>query len=334
MRKFYQFIAFFILINLLGVLVLPRFFHNRILERDPAVDTSWVENDDIDVILVGNSILGDGVSAQAFQNKVKLKATKIALGGSASAVWYLLLKNVIAPMDEPPQYIIIVFRDTFLTRPNFRVEEDFYMDRIEVYDTAEEEVLNQLAYFNRMSFIEYYAMHYLPIYRYQEGLIDAIDYPLKYALPSRILKITAAEVDEDIAKTFKEENMDPDLRTKLVINIEESTNDEIFDFHSQVNQSFLPYMIEIANQTGITLIFARAPRLAYTDGEQPDKLLSYIDELRIYLQDNGAVLFDHASNDKFQSEHFKGDDHLNEDGRSIYTQLLADAFIEMQKASR
>ena len=44
---------------------------------------------------------------------------------SGTALWYLMLKNYVAPLEHPPRWLVIFFRDQQLTLPKFRTTGNY-----------------------------------------------------------------------------------------------------------------------------------------------------------------------------------------------------------------
>jgi len=65
------------------------------------------------IVLLGNSIMDEGVDEKAFSKLTATQTIKIWDGGSASAWWYLALKNVIVEANHKPQIVLLFFRDHF-----------------------------------------------------------------------------------------------------------------------------------------------------------------------------------------------------------------------------
>ena len=74
------------------------------------------------IVLLGNSMLGNGVSDKGFQALTGKRTVKFWTGGGASAWWYLSIKNVICQAKTKPETVMIFFRDQYLTDPDFRVD--------------------------------------------------------------------------------------------------------------------------------------------------------------------------------------------------------------------
>ena len=74
-----------------------------------------------DIAMIGDSILRYSVDPARFSELTGLKVFKLDIPGSASAAWYLAIKNVFAAVPHKPRYVLVTFRDTILTVPGYRV---------------------------------------------------------------------------------------------------------------------------------------------------------------------------------------------------------------------
>jgi hypothetical protein len=83
-----------------------------------------------EVVLMGNSMLDEAVSRRQFEYLTGKRTLKLAKGGSASAAWYLTLKNAVFNAPTTPKMVVILFRDLYLTSPKKRVHSKYkaYID--------------------------------------------------------------------------------------------------------------------------------------------------------------------------------------------------------------
>ena len=130
-----------------------------------------------DIILLGNSMLGNGVEQVMFEREIGQKSMVVWLGGSNSAWWYLVVKNVIAQSNFKPKYLVVFFRDNFLTLPHYR-SKGRYRSQIDKFATENEPVLDRVLYFNDVNFVSLLAQSYIPLFR----SIDRIKEEFRYNL--------------------------------------------------------------------------------------------------------------------------------------------------------
>ena len=172
MRRFFLFlISFLVLFGLISRDAVESYDTGYPLLLGPnlgGIETRQVFRQEIaearpEVVLLGDSVLKDSVDVEAFSRLAGMPAHRIAQGGSASAFWYLALKNNIADATPKPEYLVIFFRDTMLTSPGLRVTGD-YFPVIDEFAGEEDTLLVELAYINPMPWLEQAAGRYLPLY--------------------------------------------------------------------------------------------------------------------------------------------------------------------------
>ncbi|MFP6874101.1 MAG: hypothetical protein VCA55_11395 [Verrucomicrobiales bacterium] len=111
-------LAFFLVITVITPLLLrlekgynynyPKYVHGL-------VDDLRSENPQI--LLIGNSMLYSRIDIDELERLSGKRVGFLAKGGSASACWYLYLKNIVAPSGVQPEQVIIFFRDRVYLLP-------------------------------------------------------------------------------------------------------------------------------------------------------------------------------------------------------------------------
>lgn len=119
-------VIFFVLVFAFG---LPR--PMNLIERDTSINDKCMLGDSLvtdlinelnqiqpELVLVGNSMLGEAVDQKEISRLMGLSAVKVWNGGAGSAWWYLVVKNIFPQLVDKPRYVGVFFRDNFLTLPN------------------------------------------------------------------------------------------------------------------------------------------------------------------------------------------------------------------------
>jgi len=100
-----------------------------------------------------------------------------------------------------------------------------------------------------------------------------------------------------------------------------------WDFNKAVEHSFLPYMIDIAKESGYQLVVVRHKARVYAEDptwEQPQHR-KYGEDMAAYLASKDIVFLDYTYNPELKLEHYKNGDHLDRTlGRPIWTRLLGE----------
>jgi hypothetical protein len=325
-RQFLLMLLFFALLNL-GALKLKEHYHHHLLDRDAAIDITFkneIEANKAEVALLGNSFLREGVDTDTLQTILGRPVEKIALSGSSSAVWYLILKNNIINADPAPQFAIIFFVDNFLTKPDYFIES-YYSD-VDRFGGVEEPLLDDLSYWDSVGFLDKTATEYSAFYRFRYQLQQNY-YNFAFSFLPGILGYSAQEADFAGDMAFNSSTRDPEILTPI-----EQANWQapVNAFYDEVGHSFLPEMLRIAAGKNVQLIFVRMKRLRDVQPDsQPPGMPEYMKDLEYYLSQNGSVLLDFTDKKQLTLGYFGEGDHLNEDGRILFTRLLARELLRL-----
>ncbi|MCF7955053.1 MAG: hypothetical protein K9M75_04560 [Phycisphaerae bacterium] len=280
------------------------------------------------IVLMGNSMLTESVDPKAFTYHVKKRALRFSRGGSATAWWYLGLKNIIAESPTKPNVVTVFFRDDFLTKPGYRVT-DTYKLSVNDFCNEHEPLLDRLAYLNGMDQPTYLLNKYCPLYRQKDNIRNDIDSFIKNTCVANLLGSGTAKIDKATANVFNRKNMNPELMTARQEAAESSTSKEKANFESLLSKSFLPHMIDIAETNGIHLVFVRVKRRRdITPNAQPEFIKSYMKHLRTYLTSKDIELIDFTDDRNLKLEHYAEGDHLNRTkGMPLFTKMVANELM-------
>jgi hypothetical protein len=236
----------------------------------------------------------------------------------------LILKNNIAESPYKPNYVLVVFRDTMLTAPGYRVHGS-YFDLLDEYAARREPEVIQKSFTNLMNPLELAAEQYLPLYFSRTNIRNGVDSRIRYSPPA-LIGCNKDCVDSSMGEVFGGANFEPNALVNAVASAETYlyTPDQ-FNFDRQMERSYLPDMINVAADKDIKLIFVRikteaaGPRV--TDSPA---LNQYIASLTEYLAKKNIPLLDFCSDPRITNEHFQDSIHLTDEGKTIFTQLVAD----------
>jgi len=296
---------------------------------DPVVKQEYVKDISAskpEVVVFGDSVVLFGVDQNLLTQELGVESYVMALPGSTSAAWYLMLKNIILEADVVPKYAVLPFRDTILTLPTYRTT-GYYFEIVDNFAQTHEPVVTQLAYVNALSPSEKIAEQYLPLYSARWKIRDGLDSRLRYAAPTAFDCATPC-VDDALDLIFgKQQGVDVTALNNAVDDSQKILyNAEAYDFENQVQKSFLPYMIQLAQENNITLVFVRTKTLTYPEYKtEPVGLREYGQSLDKYLskQDN-IVYMDLGHDQRPEAKYYADPIHLNAEGKRIFTQILAE----------
>ena len=286
---------------------------------DVAARRSEVEKQRPQILLVGNSILRAAVDVDQLGRQSGYRTVKACSNGSASAWWYLYVKNVVARSEHKPDYLGIMFRDTFLTEPVYRVT-NVYQRPIRRLMTGSEPLLQKLSY--------------------GKLAIDQVNSPFTW-LPREArnwlnLKIEKRTEDllmfqqgtgrEALRRTLAASNMVSGWYNEYQLGYEMPPSQLSYDFSAQIEHSYLPPILALLEKYDVTPIFIRAKRRHDLEfGTDSEELRNYISDLCQYVQSRGALWFDFTTEQRITLRDYGPGDHLNETvGKKHFTQLLAD----------
>jgi hypothetical protein len=287
-----------------------------------------VESQKPDLLLVGDSVLRAAIDPEEFSRLSGLATQNAHSDGSASLWWYLYVKNVAVSTAHRPKYVGIMFRDAFLTEPRHRATSIFQKP-IRRLMTDDEPLAERLSYAGMgmdqinspFSWVPREARNWLNL-EMEKRVED-------------ILKVGRTNGRPAFQRVFAEENMIPGQYTQFQLGYEHIDNPSSFEFASRVDQSYLPHIIGVLSERGITPVFIRAKRRRDLDpAAEPPELKSYVADLQKYVAQRGALWIDLTHEDSIRPEHFGAGDHLNrKGGRQTCTRLLADRLAPLMSST-
>lgn len=282
-----------------------------------------LDEDQPSVMMLGDSLLQTDLDAAALSLALGREAYGVRASGSASALWYLILKNNIVRAAHKPQVLLILFRDTMLTLPGYRVHGSYFVP-IDEYAGPDDALFIQLAYINQMNPLEKWAEAYLPLYGSRLQLRQSLDARLRSTLPGVFLDCDPACANSSMSAVFQANNLEPNMLAEAIASAENYLyTPRALDFDHTVDESFLPEIIRLCRENDIRLVLVRARTLRF-DSEPPG-LQTYIKDLASYLDERGIPFLDFSRDERLTPAHFADVLHLNEAGRVVFTEMLAEA---------
>lgn len=278
-----------------------------------------------EVLLFGDSMPGPAVDDIAVANQLDKKVLLVSLPGTASTIWYLIIKNNITVAEHKPKYLVVFFRDSMMTVPGYRVVGR-YFELIDEFASPDDKLLIQRAYINQMSLSEKVMEGYVPLYGSRWTIRQTIDQYIRYTLGKIVLDCDATCMDHAMESVFQASNLDLTFLSDAIDASDEYmyTNERL-NFKEQVDQSFLPEIIRLCKKNDIQLILVRMPTQTFAEpGSEPTGLNTYIQDLSAYLKENGVHFFDFDQKE-FPSEYFSDTLHLNSKGQAMFTPQLIES---------
>lgn len=269
------------------------------------------------VVLIGDSMLGTRIDEEKLASLSDVPISVNVLEGSASARWYLFLKNYLSVAGWKPKEVVIFFRDRYLTDPVFRTSAQ-YQELLHATMHENEPVVDMVLESGDGSRFAWLADFFKWLYPSQQLRDRTADYLVERAQKFTD-KVTADGQKFDVAldRTFDIKLIRPDMPSELA---SENLNEAAFD--PAPGKSFLPHMLEIARENGWHLTFYRVKRRPQEGNIREDEpeLIEYIEDLRTYLEANGATLVDETNDETLGIEYYSDGDHVDEAMMPQYTE--------------
>lgn len=278
------------------------------------------------IVMVGDSVFMRGVDLQRLAEGTGKSVSGIGVAGSASALWYAIVAYHILPSPHKPELLLIVFRDTMLTTPGYRVQGS-YREQLDEYAPPDDALLNERAYINLMNPLEKIAERYFPLYGSRLDLRETLDRHLRYRANGLLLGCDERCVNIGMGIVFGAANLEPNILGDAIGTAEDYLyTPQALNFDCQLNRSFLPEIVRLAREKGMRLVLIRAKTMRYpTEESEPLALKIYMQKLSAYLAANDVVLLDFGQDPRLKPEYFYDPLHLNEEGRLVFTALIVNA---------
>lgn len=270
-------------------------------------------------VIISDS-MGGHIDRRTLQRLSRRRVTPLLQPASGSAWWYLALKNWVIASGVHPRCVFILFRDTNLTDPLFRIggTDRWKLDR--VAGDREDEVNAVIAartsgslYHIRTVIARAYQTE--ATRQWAEGGADEV-----------VARVMINDADkreaflDDLNDRLGRDHMRPIEQADI-----QAADDRQADFDKYVDASFLPLMLRDASEAGIRLCFIRVQRRP-VDGRpapQSPALKRYIAKLGAYLEAHGAVFHDDTADPLLLAEELYTDgDHMTDRAEVLYTQNL------------
>jgi hypothetical protein len=275
-------------------------------------------------VLLGDSMLDSRIDPRALDKVSDIRCAVLPYPGSGTALWFLVYKNIIASQPHPPRWTIVFFRDKQLTMPTHRAMGR-YENTIETCMRDDEPQFTSILHRARRH-----------TGRWTERLATAAYYiqsegpDWQNALKGAALGVVTNGSRRDGVRKAAERIFGSKSQRADQEVINAQNGDQMLyaighDFQANVEQSFLPPMLEIAREKGARLIFFRVKRRAQSfssaSADSPDEQI-YQGELRAYLAGHGALLVDETSDPDVTFTYYGGDDHVRDEMKNAYTEMF------------
>jgi hypothetical protein len=276
-----------------------------------------------DYVFIGNSMLATRIDEPTLHERLGKDCCYVLWTGGAESAWdHQALKNDVIAAEHRPKVVFVFFRDTYLTRVNYRTNDVYWWKIERVSHDSEPELLRAMrASRSWQERLEYDFGLLYPIQKRRETATYAIAW-----LASQMAAPGSAPYGEPVAVAYN------DLfsleRFKGIEAADDAAADQddaaLYDFDAALPRSLLPSMVTLARHAGIQLVFVRVQRRPTVDGppSQRPELVRYIARLKDYLAGNGAGFYDFTGDPELTLDHYMDGDHIRESWRAASTELF------------
>ena len=296
---------------------------------DPSIRTIFqqgIDKSKPQIVLIGDSLASVNIDPVILSNNLGKSVYDVSLPGSASTLWYLITKNNIATAKYKPEYLIVLFRDTMLTTPDYRVQGS-YFQQIDEFANSNDKLLIQLAFVNKMNWLDKLADQYIPPYGSRLKFRATMDGQLRGLGPRLLLSCDNNCVDDSLSTVFRSDNFLSKVMGDAINSADKYLyTDQNLDFSHQIGQSFLPEIVRLCKENNIQLILIRSKTLAFTpQSPAPAGLAGYITQLASYAKQNNVIYLDYSNDQRITPDFYFDPVHFNDAVREKFTGFLSES---------
>jgi hypothetical protein len=349
----------------LSALAIPALIRDAQLSSFDVTERNTLAAENPDFILMGNSALNSRMDYSYLAEKLKgSQVTSLVHGGDMSALWYLIIKNVIIPSGVKPKRTLIFFTDHDLTNPMARTKPLFYRKKIAVQSMPEEPFLKKI-FASHATFIEKVYDASFRIYPVQDknnvpiwymdklSLLAAAPEVLSYYFQKKISGFTPESrakgwdeftgpnvkfIKDRLQETFHMDGLRPSTHKELSAlklihkwDFYPGLSAAEFDFSANLNNSFLPEMIRLAKKHDLNLGFLYYQRKPGADGQVyiPEPVARYRQDLFQYFDQQGVYYHDFLGDPKITQDFYLTSVHIYPENKVKYTDIFVDRLAEV-----
>ncbi len=281
------------------------------------------------MVIIGDSMVPCRVDKDVLSRELGTPVSLLSFDGSASASWFLLFKNIVAEMENPPGQVVIFFRDIYFHMPRYRTTGQRLALIESVSLGAEPELESTLTGDPAAG---------NPILDPADDILDAawkIDGYRDFAsekVREAAMKFSRLETGTGQRRAFMDEVFSlKNLRRDLAADIaelqdgREHANSAFPVWSTNPLETFLPHIEKVAKEKGIQLIFYRVKQRRHTrEGENdPPELKAYLGGFREWAKNSGHLFADESLDPAILDQHFADGDHTRDEERPFVSTRVA-----------
>jgi hypothetical protein len=274
-----------------------------------------------ELVLLGNSMVATRFDEKVLQRLLRPRRVAVlGLIGTASAHWYLALKNVVVASGEHPR-LVQFFRGQELTQPRIWTEGNKGGSRLQQLSLGEDPLVTRKlapSFATPSARLQWYRERAIPVQRLRaktEPVIDKVGtLGSELAWPEAGPRTRKREINELFSLRR--------LRPAEAVD-EQADSEDAPVFGDVVEQSFLPDILALARENHIPLTFVRVRSRAAASGEVESALVRrYVSDLERYLRAQGAEFYDMHDADWESIDMYGEGDHIANRWTRRYTRLF------------
>lgn len=331
MRKFALFLIFVLILGLVGSYLITLRYGGEYPKQlgqdfDDTVRVNhqeYLDEYQPEMMLMGDSTLKDSVNFDQLGQELDINAYGVAVPGSTSALWYLILKNNIVPAEHKPDVLVLYIRETMITAPEFRVDGGYFAT-IDEYAHSNEPLLLERSYMQQTNGFEQVITRYVPVFSKRGEVRGSIDYRINHTLPV-LLQCGEVCVKDSLDTIFAGA-----VDKKAVLDAQNQAENylrqmkQLF-FARQLERSYLPEIERMTRENGIQLVLVDMKTFRSPPSTTMTLLLeAYNRDLRAYCAEKGIVYISFADDRRLTRDLFPDGFHLAVEAMPMFTHLLAE----------
>jgi len=269
-----------------------------------------LEQQNPSLIFLGNSILDTRIDPKTVSEITGIPTQSLAINGSAAGIWYLQLKNIIGQTSIKSPIVHIFFYDNLITQP-ISTTGGSNKNLIEPLLVYPEELFFSIS--RDTSWNDDLTLSIYPIIKRREEIKTYLN-----QFASLFSSIDSESVQFKIDSFGKRQTLlKPNIR-------------EYKQFYEEIENSFLPAIIQIAKEKKIDLVLVKTSKNPSISTKIQVQILqkSYVENLSSYLNSNGVHFIDMTGVDWIDATMFYDSAHIRSRYKIHYTKLFIKNFIK------
>ena len=269
-----------------------------------------LEQQNPSLIFLGNSILDTRIDPITVSEITGIRTQSLAINGSAPGIWYLQLKNIIGKTSIKSPIVYIFFYDNLITQPistTGRSDKNLIEPMLIYPDKRFFSISRDTSWKGHLTLIIY------PIIKRREEIKTYLN-----QFASLFSSINSESVQFKINSSGRRQ-----------ILLKPSTR-KYNPFYEEIEKSFLPAIIQIANEKQIDLVLVKTKKNPSISEKIEIQNLqkSYAKNLSSYLKSNGVHFIDMAEVNWIDAAMFYDSAHIRSRYKIHYTELFIENFIK------